>query len=169
MIVWIRRFFVGCYSTGYGDISIKAVVSFPPSGTMLQFSCPLLIILYSHVSTFAILVVLHICYHPYPPSPSSSRIYFVVPIIPPPHLFWFWLNLSASPPPYLLPSLSVVPVISCFWFHCNYQPDSTLHFSSSIFSIIPHLCLRHPCYPTYLQHFFCLCLHRPVSLPLTSP
>ena len=50
-------------------------------------------------------------------------------------------QFPSSPPSYPLPSFSDVPVISRFWFRCNYQHDSSLHFSDGIVTIIPFLLL----------------------------
>ena len=78
-ICWAGRFFVVHFSAGDGDGSIKASVFVPPSGTLSKFSRSLCLILSYCISTTTILVVPHICFGPYPLSPSSSRIYFVVP------------------------------------------------------------------------------------------
>ena len=70
-ILWAGRFFVGRSSAGDGDGATEAAVAVPPSGTLSTFSRPLCLILSSRVSTVAVLVVPHICFHTYPPSPSS--------------------------------------------------------------------------------------------------
>ena len=85
------------------------------------------------------------------------------------HLCCCCLSRPEYPPPHPLSSLSVVPVISHVYFHCTCQPDYPLHFSSSTVSVILHLCLRHPCYPTSLPCLCCFCLHRSAYLPLLSP
>ena len=81
LIHWAGHFFIGRYSDGDRDVSIKADVTVMPSGTLLTFYRPLRLILSSHVSTAAILVVLHICFHPYSRSPLSSHISFFVPMV----------------------------------------------------------------------------------------
>ena len=85
------------------------------------------------------------------------------------HIFWCRLNLPMYLLPYLLPSLSAAPVISIFCFLCNYQPDTTLNFPPDILYIIPHICLRHPCYPTYLPRLCCHCLHHSAYILLPYP
>ena len=100
--------------------------------------------------------------------PYLSSVIVIIPhlfccphrIASPPHLCSCCLSCLTSPWPYPLPSLSTVPVISYVCFRCTYQPDSTLYFPSDVVCIIPHLCLRHPCYPTSLPHLCCRCLCR---------
>ena len=87
----------------------------------------------------------------------------------PPQLFCFCLSRPVSPPPYPLPSLYAICLVLHVCFLCTYQPDSPLHFSSAAVSTIPHICLRHPCYPISLPRLCCLCLYRPASLLLPSP
>ena len=109
--------------------------------------------------------------------PSLSSVALIIPHIfccthhltSMPHLCCCYLSISMYPPPYPLPSLSAVPVVSCFCFLCTYQYYSPLIFSSTVVSIIMHLCLRHPCYLTYLPRLCYRCLHCPASLPLLSP
>ena len=78
--VWNSLWDTEIYFEGNGYGAIKSAVSVPPSGTLSTFSCSLFLILSSRVSTISVLVAPHICFFPYPLSPSSSRIYFVVPI-----------------------------------------------------------------------------------------
>ena len=81
LILWVDQFFVGRSFTWDGYWSIKSIVASLLSGTLLMFSHPLCLILSYRVSTAVSLVVMHICFRPYPLSPSSSRISFVVPIV----------------------------------------------------------------------------------------
>ena len=76
-------FFVSFSHEGDRYRSTKAAISVTPSGTLLTFSCPLCLILSYHISTAAVHVVPYICFCPYPPTPSSSRISFVVPLVLP--------------------------------------------------------------------------------------
>ena len=170
LILWPVRFFIGRSSVGDGDIFIEAAVAVL-SGTLstfsgvflpiipdivllrLQFHCPCRpVYLFLSLSSVA-LVIPHLFYCPH----CLSSL---------PHLWQFCLDYPAYPLPYPLTSLSSIPGILHFWFPCNYQPDSPLHFSSSVFSIILHLCLRRPCYPTSLYSFCFWYLRRPASLPL---
>ena len=82
-IFWAGRFFVGLSSARDGDRAIKAAVVVIPGWTLLKFYCSLCLILSSCISTASVLVVLHICFRPYPPPPSSFCISFVVPIVSP--------------------------------------------------------------------------------------
>ena len=77
------RFFVGRSSAEHRDGAIKSTSTLPPSGTLSMFSCPLCLILSYRVYTAAVLVALNIFFHPYPSSPSSYLISFVVTITSP--------------------------------------------------------------------------------------
>ena len=106
---WLRQFFVGCSSSaGDGGGSIKDDVAVPLSGTLSTFSYQLCLILSYRVSTAVVLVFPHILFPNYPPFISLFPIYFFVPIVSP---RCYCLNLPASTPLYLLPSLSTVPFI----------------------------------------------------------
>ena len=85
--------------------------------------------------------------HPIYLLPSLSSINLIIPhifcynhsITYLSHICFCCLNRPVSPPRYMLPYFSAVPVISRLLFRCNYQPDSTLHFSFTIVSIILNL------------------------------
>ena len=84
------------------------------------------------------------------------------------HLCCCCLVCLVSPPSYPLTSLTAVPVILSFCFHCTYQPDLSLNFPSNVVSIILNLCLLYYCYSISLRHLYCCCLHLPASLTLPS-
>ena len=133
LIRWLGRFFVGrSSSAGHRDRAIESAAAVPPSGTLQKFSCPLCLILSSHVFTAAVLVVPHICFRPYPPSPLSSCISFVVPIVSP------LCHISAA-------SVSIASCLRrCLCFH-PYPPS--LSSSVSDYAVLVNLrlsCHSHP-------------------------
>ena len=91
-----------------------------------------------------------------------------------PHLCCCCISCIASPPPYPLPSLSAVPVISRVCFFCTYKPDTPLNFhlpfspSSGIFDssilVILYLCRVSAITVSAVPRFCCCLLHRYESL-----
>ena len=165
---WAGHFFGGRSFVWDGDGAVKDAVSIPPSGTLSTFSCPLCLSLSYHVSTTVTLVVPHIFFCHYPLLPSSTRIYFFVPVVSPlfhvsavdvsfaPHL-----HIHCHPCPLSLSSpLSASDVLI---------NDSPLHFSSAIILIVLHIYLRHHFYPTSLLYICYICFYYPAYLPLPSP
>ena len=83
------------------------------------------------------------------------------------HICCFCIN-HPTYPPYLLMSVSLVPVVLHVWLLYTYQPASPLTFSPATISITLHLYLHHPCFPTSRLCLWCHHIHHIASLPLLS-
>ena len=91
-----------------------------------------------------------------------------------PHLCCCYISCLTSPPPYPLPSLSAVPVISRVCFRCTYQPSHPLYFhlpsspssciSASAILVILHICRVSAIDVSIVPRLCRYCLHRYASL-----
>ena len=164
-----ESFFVRCSSSGDRDGYTKVAIYIPLIGKLSNFPLPVCLIFYSLISIFTCLIVPHLFFCPYPLTPSSSRISFVLPIILPPcHisattvLITTYIHHLICWHPYLLSLSSFIPsstvrvnLIIPFLSHLPPSPSSCISDSAILViillcyvpsvsaSVIPYLCCCH--------------------------